>query len=102
VGLFVLVGGLVKVGVIDALGTAALGVVGDKPLLAATSLLFGSAVLGAFVDNIPSTAAMAPIVETLVAATADPNRVAPCGGPSPSEPTWEATPPPSPPEQTSS
>ena len=41
---------------------------GERWLLAATLLLFGSAVLGAFVDNIPYTAAMAPVVEDLVAA----------------------------------
>jgi Na+/H+ antiporter NhaD/arsenite permease-like protein len=71
-GLFVLVGGLVQVGVIGGLGEAAVGAVGDRYLLAATGLLFGSAVLGAFVDNIPYTAAMAPIVEDLVAAAPDP------------------------------
>ena len=45
---------------------------GERYLLAATALLFGSAVLGAFVDNIPYTAAMAPTVEDLVAAGPDP------------------------------
>jgi len=64
-GLFVLVGGLVEVGVIDWLGQAAIEATGDRYLLAATGLLFGSAVLGAFVDNIPYTATMAPIVENL-------------------------------------
>jgi Na+/H+ antiporter NhaD/arsenite permease-like protein len=63
--LFVLVGGLVKVGVIDRLGQAAIDATGDRYFLAATGLLFGSAVLGAFVDNIPYTATMAPIVEDL-------------------------------------
>ena len=71
-GLFVLVGGLVQVGVIGSLGQAATAAVGDRYLLAATGLLFGSAVLGAFVDNIPYTAAMAPIVQDLVAAAPDP------------------------------
>jgi Na+/H+ antiporter NhaD/arsenite permease-like protein len=67
-GLFVLVGGLVEVGVIDALGQAAIDATGDRFFLAATGLLFGSAVLGAFVDNIPYTATMAPIVEDLAQA----------------------------------
>lgn len=71
-GLFVLVGGLVQVGVIAGLGQAAVDTVGDRYLLAATALIFGSAVLGAFVDNIPYTAAMAPIVEDLVAAAPTP------------------------------
>lgn len=63
--LFVLVGGLVEVGVIEQLGTWAVDATGDSWFLTATLLLFGSAVLGAFVDNIPYTAAMAPIVENL-------------------------------------
>ncbi len=46
-GLFVIVGALVNVGVIDAVGEAAIGAVGDDYLLAATGLLFGSAVLSA-------------------------------------------------------
>jgi Na+/H+ antiporter NhaD/arsenite permease-like protein len=70
-GLFVLVGGLVQVGVIGAIGEAAAAAVGNRYLLAATGLVFGSAVLGAFVDNIPYTAAMAPIVQDLVAAAPD-------------------------------
>ncbi len=70
--LFVLVGGLVRVGVIGDLGQAATEAVSDRYLLAATGLLFGSAVLGAFVDNIPYTAAMTPIVQDLVAAAPDP------------------------------
>ena len=60
-GLFVLVGGLVRVGVIDMLGRAATDAMGERYLLAASSLLFGSAVLGAVVDNIPYTTAMAPM-----------------------------------------
>ncbi len=66
--LFVLVGGLVEVGVIGWLGQQAIEATGDNWLGAATALLFGSAVLGAFVDNIPYTAAMVPIVQDLVAA----------------------------------
>ena len=37
----------------------------------ASALLFGSAVLGAVVDNIPYTTAMAPIVKDLVASVPD-------------------------------
>jgi Na+/H+ antiporter NhaD/arsenite permease-like protein len=42
---------------------------GQRELLAATVLLFGSGVVGAFVDNIPYSTATAPIVEDMVAAT---------------------------------
>ncbi len=67
--LFVLVGSLVKVGVIGEIGRLAADAMGDRELLAASVLLFGSGVVGAFVDNIPYTTATVPIVEEMVAAT---------------------------------
>ncbi|MDR2378534.1 MAG: ArsB/NhaD family transporter [Bifidobacteriaceae bacterium] len=67
--LFVLVGALVEVGVIGQLGELAAGLVGDRELVGVTGLLFGSAALGAVVDNIPYTTAMVPIVSDMVAAT---------------------------------
>jgi Na+/H+ antiporter NhaD/arsenite permease-like protein len=67
--LFVLVGALVQVGVIGAIGEWAAGAMGDRELLGASALLFGSAVVGAFVDNIPYTTATVPVVEDMVAAT---------------------------------
>jgi Na+/H+ antiporter NhaD/arsenite permease-like protein len=75
--LFVLVGALVQVGVIGDLGRLAADSIGEHELLAATSLLFGSAVVGAFVDNIPYTAATVPIVQDLVAASATPDSGSP-------------------------
>ncbi|MEU4595486.1 ArsB/NhaD family transporter [Nocardia sp. GTS18] len=71
-GLFVMVAGLVHTGVIAAVGAAASTWVGDDYFLAATALVFGSALLGAFVDNIPYTATMAPVVEGIVADAPDP------------------------------
>ncbi|HEX2214581.1 MAG TPA: SLC13 family permease, partial [Mycobacterium sp.] len=71
-GLFVMVAGLVHTGVIATIGEYAIAAVGDNFLGAATALLFGSAVLGAFFDNIPYAATMAPIVEGLVAEVPDP------------------------------
>ncbi|GIJ54430.1 SLC13 family permease [Virgisporangium aurantiacum] len=70
-GLFVMVAGLVHTGVIGVIGTWAVDAVGDNYFLAATALLFGSAVLGAFFDNIPYTATMAPIVEGVAAEAPD-------------------------------
>lgn len=70
-GLFVMVGGLVHTGVIATVGNWAIGAVGDNFFGAATALVFGSAVLGAFFDNIPYVATMAPIVEGLVAQAPD-------------------------------
>jgi Na+/H+ antiporter NhaD/arsenite permease-like protein len=70
-GLFAMVAGLVHTGVIGWLGDAAVATFGDNFFLAATGLLFGSAVLGAFVDNIPYTATMTPVVEDMAAQAAD-------------------------------
>lgn len=65
-GLFIMVGGLVHTGIIEAIGQWAIGAVGHDYTLAAATLLFGSAALGAFFDNIPYAATMAPIVDVLV------------------------------------
>ncbi|GGN29777.1 membrane protein [Lentzea pudingi] len=66
-GLFVMVAGLVHTGVVETVGTWTIDVLGDDYFLAATALLFGSSVLGAFFDNIPYVATMTPIVEGVVA-----------------------------------
>jgi Na+/H+ antiporter NhaD/arsenite permease-like protein len=70
-GLFVMVAGLVHTGVITAVGGWAVTAFGDNYFLAATVLLFGSSVLGAFFDNIPYVATMTPIVEEVVAQAPD-------------------------------
>jgi Na+/H+ antiporter NhaD/arsenite permease-like protein len=70
-GLFVMVAGLVSTGVIDTIGVWAVDTIGDNYFAAATALLFGSGVLGAFFDNIPYVATMTPIVEGLVAEVPD-------------------------------
>ena len=72
VGLFVMVGALVNVGVIDFLGERAVEAVGGRYLLAATLLLFGSAVFSGVVDNIPYVATMSPLVAGLVASGSGP------------------------------
>jgi Na+/H+ antiporter NhaD/arsenite permease-like protein len=71
--LFVLVGGLSSEGVLDLVGEHAIEATDERYFLAATLLLFGSAVLGAVVDNIPYTAAMIPVVEDLAATTTTPD-----------------------------
>jgi Na+/H+ antiporter NhaD/arsenite permease-like protein len=65
--LFVMVGALVNIGVIEWLGEHAVEAVDGRFLLASTGLLFGSAVLSGVVDNIPYVATMAPLVAGLVA-----------------------------------
>ncbi|MCE6999078.1 ArsB/NhaD family transporter [Saccharothrix sp. S26] len=71
-GLFVMVAGLVHTGVIETIGTWTTQAFGDNHFAAATALLFGSSALGAFFDNIPYVATMAPVVESMVAEIPDP------------------------------
>jgi Na+/H+ antiporter NhaD/arsenite permease-like protein len=73
-GLFIMVGALVKVGVIDHLARAVATVTGGDPLSAAMLLLFGSALLSGVIDNIPYVAAMTPVVQALSADVADPTQ----------------------------
>jgi Na+/H+ antiporter NhaD/arsenite permease-like protein len=70
-GLFAMVAGLVHTGVIAALGSAAQAAFDDEWLLSASVLLFGSSIVGAFVDNIPYTATMTPVVEDMAAEAPD-------------------------------
>ncbi len=73
-GLFVMVGALVKTGVIGQLAQAAAGATGGDPLVAAMLILFVSALLSGVVDNIPYTAAMSPIVAQLAQSVPDPTQ----------------------------
>ena len=66
IGLFIMVGALVEVGVIADLGEAVTDAVGDRYFLAASVLLWGSALLSGIVDNIPYVATMSPLVQGLV------------------------------------
>jgi Na+/H+ antiporter NhaD/arsenite permease-like protein len=65
-GLFIMVGALVNIGVIEYLGEQAVEAVDGRYLVAATGLLFGSAVISGIVDNIPYVATMSPLVSDLV------------------------------------
>jgi Na+/H+ antiporter NhaD/arsenite permease-like protein len=65
-GLFIMVGALAKVGVIDFLAESLAAVAGGRLWVAVLALLLGSAVLSAVVDNIPYVATMAPVVASLV------------------------------------
>lgn len=65
-GLFIMVGALVQVGVIEALGKVVTEQVGDQYFLASSVLLWGSALLSGIVDNIPYVATMTPLVQGLV------------------------------------
>jgi len=65
VGLFLLVGGLVHTGVIEALGRAAMKGVHGHPLGGALLVLWLSGAVSGVVDNIPYTAMMIPLIKTL-------------------------------------
>ena len=73
-GLFVMVGALVKTGVIGRLAEAAAAATGGDPLTATMLILFVSALLSGIVDNIPYTAAMSPIVAQLAQGVTDPTQ----------------------------
>jgi Na+/H+ antiporter NhaD/arsenite permease-like protein len=65
-GLFVMVGALVEVGVMEHVGNWLVDAVGDNYLGAGSVLIWGSAALSGVVDNIPYVATMAPVVQDLV------------------------------------
>ncbi len=65
IGLFVLVGGLVKVGVIRYLADQLVAVTRGNLAGSTMAVLWGSAILSAAVDNIPYVAAMNPLIVDL-------------------------------------
>lgn len=71
-GLFILVGSLVKTGVIGQLAELAGRATGGNPLSAAMAILVVSAVLSGVIDNIPYVATMSPVVADLTSNIADP------------------------------
>ena len=72
IGLFILVGALVKTGVIGALARLAADVTGGDALTATMLILIVSAVLSGIIDNIPYVATMSPVVADLTATISDP------------------------------
>jgi Na+/H+ antiporter NhaD/arsenite permease-like protein len=65
VGLFVMVGGLERRGVIDHVADGLADVTGGSSVGEALIILWGAAAGSALVDNIPFTAAMIPVVDRL-------------------------------------
>ena len=64
-GLFVLVFGIQKAGLIDMMAEALLKATGGDFNLTALSILWASAVLSAFIDNIPFVATMIPLIKAM-------------------------------------
>ncbi|MGH8924990.1 MAG: SLC13 family permease [Acidimicrobiia bacterium] len=66
VGLFIMVGALVKTGAVERLADAALDATGGSIFAGSMLLLSASAILSGVVDNIPYVATMAPLVTALI------------------------------------
>lgn len=64
-GLFIMIEALVEVGLIDIVADAALRLTGGNLQLTSLLLIWFSAIVSGIVDNIPYTATMIPIVESL-------------------------------------
>jgi len=68
-GLFILVGTLEHVGVIEWVAKNVFMRVGDNPYVATLTILWVSAIISGFLDNIPFTLAMIPIVQMMIEST---------------------------------
>ncbi len=67
VGLFVIIAGLEKAGVIQAFADLIQSATGDNAFLFYTIIVFASVLFSAFVDNIPYVATMLPVVAAVAA-----------------------------------
>lgn len=65
-GLFIMINGLGKIGIIEILSHWLSGIIGRTPLRASISLMWLSGLVSSIVDNIPFSTALAPIVRELV------------------------------------
>ena len=64
-GLFVLVGGLVEMGVIKALAQEGINITGGDVTFTAILILWMSAIASAFIDNIPFVATLIPLIQDM-------------------------------------
>jgi len=68
VGLFVVIGGIVEAGIVADISNLFLHVAGDNVFLIFTIIVWASVLLSAFIDNIPYTATMLPVVAAISSA----------------------------------
>jgi Na+/H+ antiporter NhaD/arsenite permease-like protein len=68
-GLFVVVGILEEVGLVAVLAKILIGITGGEPWLTFHVIIWMSAIASAFIENIPFTATMVPIIEILNTST---------------------------------
>jgi Na+/H+ antiporter NhaD/arsenite permease-like protein len=64
-GLFVIISGAEEAGLIELLSNTALGVTGGDPWITFLLIIWVSAIASAFIDNIPFTATMIPLIVSL-------------------------------------
>ena len=67
IGLFILVGSLVEVGVIDTLAVKMLELTKGNLFVTTIAILWVSAIASAFLDNIPFVATMIPLIQSMTA-----------------------------------
>jgi Na+/H+ antiporter NhaD/arsenite permease-like protein len=65
-GLFIMINGLGKIGIIEMLSHSLSGFIGRTPMRATISLMWLSGLVSSIVDNIPLSTSLAPIVGDLV------------------------------------
>jgi len=65
IGLFVVIGGVERAGILELLARHLLQATGGDPQTMALAILWGSAVLSAIVDNVPFVATMIPLIESM-------------------------------------
>ncbi len=63
--LFILVGALEEVGVIEIMATKLIAITGGNMVLTVLVILWGSAIASAFLDNIPFVATMIPLIQNM-------------------------------------
>ena len=61
-GLFIVVGGLVETGVIDMLANGLIDITGGDVMITIIVLVWASAIISSFLDNIPMVATLIPII----------------------------------------
>jgi Na+/H+ antiporter NhaD/arsenite permease-like protein len=64
-GLFMLVGGIEKVGILDMIAKGVIDLTGGNMLMTVIAILWVSAIASAFIDNIPFVATMIPLIQAL-------------------------------------
>ena len=72
IGLFVVVGGLEQTGILELIANFIAMISGGNAMIMIAIILWISAVASAFVDNIPFSATMIPIIQSLAATTGVP------------------------------